>query len=97
MIYIELSIYPHAHHCEWDGVTLRPGSRPPHTIRKWEFKTWQEARVWHETMAFISDRDVIGRVLEGVDNEYVGHEIELLEVTGTEYTGACLSIEGNED
>lgn len=105
MIHIELSVEPHAKHCTWQGVHLAEGSRPPHVIREWQFETWGEVEKWHREMGFKTDSDVLGDVVKqglrddkgtGEDSLYVQHELDVLDVTGQEYTGANLAIEGQQ-
>lgn len=95
MIHVELSVAPHAKNCQFDGVTLKPGSPPPHTIIHRQFSQWDEVR------RFVAE---LGLKVDGLDfvccnpnNEYVQVELEVKEVTGQEYTAACLSIEGRAE
>lgn len=83
MIHIELSVPPHFR------------ANPPHVILKQEFKTWEEAYKWMRDMNFQTDS--MDWFYNNPKNEYVGVEVEVREITGKNYTSACLSIEGNED
>lgn len=97
-IHIELSVAPHSRNCVFDDVTLQlvPGSPPPHIIAEWTFNSWSAAQDWHAAHGFKTDSDYIADVLDNPTNEYVDTEHEVLDITGTIYTDACISIEGNE-
>jgi hypothetical protein len=79
--------------------SLAPDSPPPHIIQKWKFATWQAVAEWHEQMQFKTDSDILGQVIQDglKHNEYVQHEIDVMDVTGQIYTKAILAIEGNEE
>lgn len=85
MIHIDLSVYPHHR------------AHPPHVIAQWHVPTWAEARDFIKVLGLKIDSDAAMEVCDNPTNEYVGVELEVLELTGTTYTAACLSIEGNEE
>jgi len=82
-----------------------PDSHPPHVIIEKNFETWRAAYAWVSAMDLKSDSGSLDDLLlelmwdsaRGKPNQYVQVEIELLERTGTEYTCACIAIEGDEE
>lgn len=71
---------------------------PPHIILKKRFTTWKETReLLVDTLELKTDNQSLEDLLDNnPENEYVGVEIDLLDITGTIYTKAVLSIEGQE-
>lgn len=84
MIHVEISVEPHHH------VT------PPHVITQQEFHTVQGALDWYSSLGLQTDSRTAEDVINAAKGEYVQVELELLEVTGREYTNATLAIEGKE-
>lgn len=99
VIHIQLSVEPHFKDCTYGpcGVGLTANSPPPSVIAEWTFDSWSDARAWHASHGFKTDSDSIADILDNPTNEYVDTEHEVLDVTGTIYTNACISIEGQED
>lgn len=90
MISVTLSVDPHYK------------VRPPHVIMDKVFETWDEVIAFTNPLGFnfmAKGGDNIFPMLLAMkeENEYVQVEIELMDVTGTVYTAACLSIEGKEE
>lgn len=84
MTHIDLSVPPHSQ------------VSPAHVILKKKFTTWKDAREWFDSMGFKTGTSM-DWFYNNPNNEYVGVEVELKEVTGTEYTNAVLCFEGKEE
>jgi hypothetical protein len=99
-IWIEISVPPHYKGVEYDTSKtpweLKLGSRPPAIIIKKTLRTWEELLEWGKALG-LKTGGGIEAVCDNVDNQYVGVELELMEVTGNQYTDACLAIEGYAD
>jgi hypothetical protein len=94
MIHAELSIEPHHKEARYENFKLAPGSPPPHVISKMEFYTWAQLHDWWDSCGFVADG--MEAFWDNPQNDYVGVEIELKDVTNTLWTKACLAVEGNE-
>jgi hypothetical protein len=98
-IHIDLSVDPHSKHCIF-GADLKPTpeSRPPHKLFEREFHTADEAFKFIAALGLNQeDFETAYSVIDAARlGEYVGVELELKELTATEYTSACLMIEGRQ-
>lgn len=84
MIHIDLSVPSHNR------------DSPPQIFLKKKFETWAQAREWVQSMGFRTGSSM-DWFYHNPNNEYVGVEVELQEIGGTEWTNVVMSVEGNED
>lgn len=87
VIHIDLSVEPH-----WK-------QNPPHVLFKKSFERWDEAIAFLEPIDLITyDGKKIADEFKELKatNEYCGIEYELMDMTGTTFIAAVLSVEGRE-
>lgn len=72
-----------------------PEKRPAVILRR-EFETVENAYDYATGLGLKTDSDSLLDVITAAKDEYVQVEIEVLEVTGHDYTQAIISVEGRE-
>jgi hypothetical protein len=97
MLSFELSVPPHYKEVQYvtdSFFRTKPNSPPPHVILKKSFLKVDEAIAFLSYLDFKTDSNVLEDVVRAASTEWVDAEIEVLEVTGQQYTIAVIHVEG---